>query len=195
MNTYFKSSIKTTPIMNEIVSCSDNITIKIPKENTRLNISYYGKYNDLDSESCYEITIINQKHNSYASDIVLLLRLPEINNGSEYAKINICKDVDICFNNEDMKFIPKYFDKLDRDIILGFCNKYKDQLKYVSTIEDFSILYNIFIASRAKHFVASQIPKNEVKRKSQRLQSLAQNVSLMGNKQILLAIKNISGTI
>lgn len=90
----------------------------------------------------------------------LLLKLSDdgIVNGVKYAKINMYKNGKICFDIKSMKYISKVFDKLDRDIIIGFCTKYKESLEYMSHV-DVSYLWNYSILFKAKHFTVNDIPK------------------------------------
>ena len=155
------SSIKTTPIMNEINYYNNHFTIKIPRSNARHGITYYGCIEDLVNIDCYEIIVANQKGDPFTASITyLLLKLPDdgIVNGVKYAKINMYKNGKICFDTKSMKYISKVFDKLDRDIITGFCTKYKESLEYMSHA-DVSYLWNYSILFKAKHFTVNNIPK------------------------------------
>lgn len=163
---YYESSIKTTPIMNEINNYSSNPILKIPRENARLGITYYGKLEDLDDVECYEIIVVNQEGEPFTSTMTyLLLKIPSTNiiDGVKYARINMYKNGNVCFDRKDMVDISKVLDKLDRDIILGFCTRYKDSLEYMSHV-DTSSLRNISMMLKAKHFTASQISRNLTKK-------------------------------
>ena len=191
-NNYFESSIKTTPIVNEIIRYSNYLTIKIPKSNARLGVSYYGCIESLDNMDCYEIIVANQKGDPFtASMTYLLLKLPDtsIVDVVKYAKINMYKNGDVCFNIKDMKYIPRVFDKLDRDIIIGFCNKYRDALEYMSHV-DTSYLWNYSILFKAKHFTFRDIPKKVKKNRADDM-LIGSKLVVGGDPAIFSAISKI----
>ena len=95
----------------------------------------------------------------------MLLKLPVVNilKRVEYAKINIYENGDACFDSECMKCISDIFDKSDRDIIIGFCTKYRDNLEYLSHAEG-SFLHKLAMKKKVMHFTYDMIPRGIVKK-------------------------------
>lgn len=165
-NTLIISSLNTTPIVNKIISYNYDLAFKIPKRNAKLGISYYGELEDLENIDCYQIKIVNQNGEPFTSTVTyVLLKLPVVNilKGVEYAKINIYENGDVRFDNNCMERVSDIFDKSDRDIIIGFCTKYRDNLEYLSHTEG-SFLHKLAMKKRAMHFTYDMIPKGVVKK-------------------------------
>ena len=165
-NALITGSLNTTPIVNKIISYNYDLTFKIPKRNAKLGISYYGGLEDLENMDCYEIKIVNQKGEPFTSAVTyVLFKLPVVNilEGVEYAKINIYENGDVRFDKDHIERVSDIFDKSDRDIIIGFCTKYRDNLEYLSHTEG-SLLHKLAMKKRAMHFTYDMIPKGIVKK-------------------------------